>query len=345
MWLLSAVLFLATVCQFLSFTKKVDDFGDNGAYLLAAHSIHDWNFDNAPVKQFWGMSYVIALASSLPFLSLRSALLLICGVCSLASVLFAYQLWGPWIAGYFAVVNFDWLQRSFLGGAEPLFVVLLFASLVCMRAQRWVLGSLLASFATVVRPVGVFALLAIGLVLLFRREYRRFAICTGVGAVIGILYLLPFWIYFHDPLYQFHRYQKYDWNSGLAIALPFQALASSFLHNQEPLTNVALTLGWIILVLVGLLAASRKSFRPYVHEHIAEFVFVFFYSVFLFTYNSGWARAEFPRFALPVVPFVLKALERWVPKSRIALYATCVVGSVLAACSAVGIHNVFAALH
>jgi hypothetical protein len=92
-WLLPAVLFLTTVCQFLSFTRKVDDFGDNGAYLLAARGIHDWNFDNAPVKQFWGMSYVIALVSAFSIASVR--LVVDLRRCSLASVLCAYQLWGP----------------------------------------------------------------------------------------------------------------------------------------------------------------------------------------------------------------------------------------------------------
>lgn len=344
LWLLSVVVFMVVVSHFQSYTLKVDNFADNGAYLGAARAIHDWNFKGVIVKQFWGLSYVVAFLSFLPAVSLRTALLLTCGVCSLVSVLLADQLWGAWIAGYFAILNFDWMQRSYLGGSEPLFVALLFAAFLCSREERWTWAAVLAALASVVRPIGIFALLALGLVLLFRREYRKFLICTSVGALIGVLYLLPFWLYLHDALYQVHRYQTSDWHSERALDLPFKALVFSFLHNHEPLTNVILTLGWIGFVLVGFLAMSRRSYRPYIGEHKPEFLFAFLYLAFLLTYNSEWARAEFPRFAIPLVPFVLSALEPWVPKSRIALYAVCVIGSILAACSAIGIRNVLPAL-
>jgi hypothetical protein len=344
LWVLTAVLFVVVVSSFQPFAAKVNDFGDNGAYLDAARAIHDWSFRNVTVKQFWGLSYVVALFSFVPALSPRSWFLLVCGACSLASVLLAYQLWGAWTAGYFAVLNFDWMQRSYLGGSEPLFVALLFASFLCLRKTRWVWAATLAALASTVRPLGVFALFAIGLVLLFRGEYLKLLICTGVGTIIGALYLLPFWIYFHDALYQVHRYQAADWRSGPAIGLPFRALASSFLHDRGPWTNVLLMAGWILFILVGFLAMSRRSFRPYISEHRPEFLFAFLYLGFLVLYNSGWARAEFPRFAIPLVPFVLTALEPWVPKSRIVLHTACVVGSVLAACSAIGIRNVLPAL-
>jgi hypothetical protein len=344
LWVISAALFLTVVCHFRPFIALVDDFGDNGAYLDAASAIHHWNFHNVIVKQFWGLSYAIALFSFLPGLSPRTVLLLICFGCSLASVLLARQLWGGWIAGYFAVLNFDWMQRSYLGGSEPLMTALLFASFVCMRRERWLSAAVLAALASIVRPLAVFALLAIGLVLIFRREFRKLLACTAAGAIVGILYLLPFWFYFHDALYQVHRYRTSDWHSAAALGFPFQALVSSFLHNRQPLTNVLHMLGWIGFVLAGFLAMSRRSFRPYLAGHRAEFLFGFLYVAFLFTYNSGWARAEFPRFAIPVLPFVLVALDPWVPKFRSVLYPVCVIGSVLAACSAIGIRNVLPAL-
>jgi hypothetical protein len=343
-WVFSAVLFVSVVSHFRPFMATVDDFGDNQAYLDAARAIHAWNFHNVIVKQFWGLSYAVALFSFAPGLSPRTILLLICSACSLTTVLLAYQLWGPWTAGYFTVLNFDWMQRSYLGGSEPMFVALLLASFVCIRKERWVWAALVAALASVVRPLAIFALLAIGLVLLFRREYRKLLICIGVGTIIGVLYLLPFWLYFHDALYQVHHYQTYDWRSGPAIGLPFRALVYSFLYNRGLLTNTLLTLGWVVFVLAGFLVMSRRGFRPYIAEHRPEFLFAFLYFAFLFTYNSGWSRAEFPRFAIPLVPFVLAAVEPWVPKSRFVLYLGCAIGSVLAACSAIGIRNVLPAL-
>jgi hypothetical protein len=345
LWILSALLFAAVVSHFESYLTEVDKVGDNVAYMDAAYAIRAWSFQNVTVKQFWGLPYAIVLLSFVPTVTLKAALLLVSLSCSLLGVLLIERLWGGWIAVYFALLNFDWMQRSYLGGAEPLFAALLFASFFLVRRERWVFATVLGALATLVRPVGMLELVAIALVLLSKREYRKVIACTTVGAIIGVLYLIPFWIYFHDPLYQVHRYQTSDWNSGSAVGLPFHALASSLLHTPGPITNFALTSGWIILVIVGFLAMFRKGFRATINARSAEFIFAFLYLGFLLTYNSGWARAEFPRFAIPLLPFVLAALEPWLPKSRSGLYAVGAVSSILAACSAIGIRNVLAALH
>jgi len=94
----------------------------------------------------------------------------------------AYRLWGGWIARLFAILSFDWLQRSYMGGSEPFFVALLFGAFWAVRRERWALAALLASCATVVRPLGIFALIGIGLLPLWRHDYRRFA--TATAAVI-----------------------------------------------------------------------------------------------------------------------------------------------------------------
>ena len=344
LWFLAAVLFVIVLTHFQSYAGKVDDFGDNGAYLRAANAIRHWDFRGVAVKQFWGLPYLIACLSWLP-ISARTCLLSICIVSSLVSVLLAWHLWGPWIAGFFTVLNLDWFQRSLLGGSDPLFVALLFLSFWAIRKERWVEASALAACATLVRPLAIFALLGIGLVLLSRRDYKKTVVCTALATLIGALYLLPFWIYVHDPLYQFHQYKRNDWQSGSAIGLPFRAIALSFLHDRGPWTNVALTLGWIIFAFVGFCAMGRKSFRHHIQEHRAEYIFAFFYLVFIFTYNSvAWARADFPRLVIPVLPFLLLAFDRWLPRSRYVLYGLGMVSSVLAACSAIGIRNVLAAL-
>jgi hypothetical protein len=344
LWLFVASLFVVVLTRFQTYTAKVDAFGDNGPYLQAANAIRHWDFRGVTAKQFWGLPYLIAGVSRL-HVPARSSLLLICIVSSLVSVLLAYQLWGPWIAAFFTVLNFCWIQVSLLGGAEPLFLALLFSSFWLIRKERWLWASGFAALATLVRPLGFFALLGIGLALIFRRDYKKALACTFFAVLIGGLYLLPFWIYFHDPLYQVDQYRLYDWQAESAVSWPFRAILLSFLHNREPWTNVTFTLGWITFALVGLCAMTGKGFRQYIQEHRAECIFAFCYLIFLFTYNSVvWARAEFPRFVIPVVPFLLLAFDRWLPRSRYVLYGLGVVSSVLGACSAIGIRNVVAAL-
>jgi hypothetical protein len=116
----------------------------------------------------------MAALSGLTGVSDRTALLLISFPSSFLGVALAYRLGGGWVAGFFAVLSFDWMQRSYLGRSEPLFVALLFGSFVGARKERWLLAALRASLATVVRPLGVFALLGIGDTLLWKRAYRKF---------------------------------------------------------------------------------------------------------------------------------------------------------------------------
>jgi hypothetical protein len=346
LWLLTLIVFVTVIVHFESYASKVDNFGDSSAYMTAASGIRKADFRDIHVKQFWGVSYVMALVSFLCGGSIRTSLLIVSGVSSLIAILLAQQLWGGWIAAFFAVLNFDWLQRSYLGGAEPFFMVLLFASFLAARRGRWILASVLAAGATVTRPVGVFALIALGLVLLARKEYRKLTFSTAVAVLIGALYVLPFWIYFGDPLYQVHSYKTNDWHSGPPITLPFFTIGNSFLHDQQPLTNVMLTMGWVLFVLVGLLLMARKSYRQYIRERPSEAWFAFLYIAFIFTYSSSaWALADFVRFAIPALPFVLLALSDRLPRSRALLYSLSVLSAALAASSAIGVKNVVHALH
>ncbi len=245
------------------------------------------------------------------------------------------------MAGFFAVLNLAWLQVSHLGGAEPFFMALLVGAFWAARREHWILASALASFATVTRPVGILALIALGFTLLSRRDYRKLFLCVGLSLAIGTLYLLPFWIYTGDPLFQVHRYRANDWQSGSPVGFPFHAIGESLLHSNSPWTNLIFTSGWIILILVGVLAMTRSRFRDFFREHPAEGLFAILYSTFLFTYNSPqWARAEFVRFSIPILPFVLVSLSDRIPKSRILLYAMGTITAALAALSAIGIRNV-----
>ena len=339
--LLTGLLFAATILPIQSYPATVDNFGDSSAYVSAASAIAHWDFRGVQIKQFWGYPYAMALVSRLTSIPERYSLLVVSCVSSLLGVWLAYKLWGGWVAAFFAVLNFDWMQRSFLGGAEPLAVALIFGSFLAFRRDRYLLAALLAALSTVVRPLGIFCLVGIGVVLLYRREFKKLSMAMLTGALVGILYVLPFWIYFHDPLYQVHRYKTSDWHSGSAIGLPFAAIGNGFAHDHVPWTNLLLTLGWIAFVLAGVALMAQKDFRQYARQHAPEAWFASLYIAFLFTYNSSeWARADFVRFAIPVVPFVLISLCQWIPKSRIILYSLATVSSSLAACSALGIRNV-----
>jgi len=344
--LLSFVLFISVVALARPYAAAVDNFGDSSAYMALASAIRRWDFRGIIIKQFWGLPYAMAGFSKLTGLSDRTALLVFSALPSFLAALFARRLWGGWIAGYFAVMNFDWLQRSCLGGSEPLFVCLLLAAFWSVRQERWLLASLLASLATLVRPLGLFALVGIGLALLSRREFRTLVAATAVGLFVGVLYAIPLATHFGDPLATVNSYHSKQWQGGWLFGFPFYAIIKGTLIYPAPWTNLVLSFSWIFLVVFAVVVMVRSGeFRAYCRDHLVEAAFLVPYLWCLFTYNYPyWARGNFARFAIPILPFVLLALRRWIPRDRRVLWTMGVICSLLAASSALGIVNVVHAL-
>lgn len=340
--LISYGVFLATF--FLlggKFWSRVEDFGDNPGYIRLAAAIHHWQLSGVVVKQFWGLPYAVAAVSLVTTLSETVSLVIVCVLASLFAVAFCYWLWDGWIAIFFALLSFDWFQRSLLGGAEPLFVALLLGSFLALRRNHWLLAAVLGALATVVRPFGVFALIGLGIELLYRRRVRDAAVATGVAAAIGALYAWPVKHYLGNPFGNVALYQQNDWHGHLPFSFPLLAVIKDTFPHNAPWTNLALTWFWILFVLVALVVAIRSGeLRQYTKEHTAEAWFVILYALALYTYSApGWSRSNFPRFALPLLPWVLVFLRRYLPHDRRFVWGLVVVGPVLAAASTIGIRQ------
>jgi hypothetical protein len=222
-------------------------------------------------------------------------------------------------------------------------VALLFGSFLAIRQERWLLAAFLASLATITRPLGVFLLLGIGLTLLWQRQWRPLLSATAIGALIGILYVIPLARYFHDPLATVHSYESTQASATVPLfGVPFYAIIKGTILYPAPFSNLVLTFGWIFLVLIAIVAMLwTQSFHRYAREHVPEIIFAAPYLLSLYCYNYPvWARGNFPRFAIPILPFVFVALRRWLPKDRRLLWLLAPVTAVLAASSAIGIQNV-----
>jgi len=346
-WAVCAVVFVGVISAFRPYMSLVTDFGDTPGYYGIGQAIASWNFSGILVKQFWGVSYAVAAVIKVTGLPGPIAILIVCAACSLLALILAYRLWGGWIALFSLTLNFDWWQRSFLGGSEPLFVALLFASFLMIRKERWLWAALLASLATVTRPLGIFLLVGIGIVLLIRRQWTRFALATLIGVVVGALYMLPLKLYLHDPLATVHSYGPAQAAASSSLfGIPFYAIIVGTLRYPPPWTNLVLSFGWIFLVVAGTVAmAATPGFRRYARAHPAEAIFAALYLLSIYSYNFPyWARGTFARFAIPILPFVFLALARWLPRSlfedRRVIWILSIASAALAACSALGIQSV-----
>jgi hypothetical protein len=345
---LSAAVMWVTAFALHRTSGLVFNYGDNSPYLEVANAIRAWDFHKLNIQHFMGFPYLIALVSMVVHIPAIFALWGISVSASLLSVFLVESLFGGWVAGYFALSNIAWLQLSFLGGSEPLAVALGLGALLAFRRQRLLAAALLASLAVTVRPMMVFVLVGIGLELLVRRKFASFFLALGTALAIAGAYILPLALYFGDPLLTVHSYTTRDYGGGgiagphgHLFGWPFHGIVAGTLAYPAPWTNLLLSFVWIGLVLVGVGMMFSSKFRQYARMHPNEAVFCGLYLVALFCYDYLlWARSNFMRFSIPVLPFVFLAILPFLPKDRRLLWLLSVSTAVLSTLSAVGIRNV-----
>jgi hypothetical protein len=321
------------------------DAADTPSYAVITWAIRTGNLHAlSEVKLFWGVAYVAAAVSSLAPVTDTAAVLLVSFCACLASVALANHLWGGWIAAVFAIISWDWLVASTLGGSETLFVALLFTAFLASRHKRWLLAALAASGSMTVRPAGVLALAAIIAVLVSRRDWRSAAAAGLIGLAIAFAYTLPLRLVRGEGFGYFESYRR-DWIGGFPIGLPFAALAQG-LHAATRPIEIVRPAAWIVSILAAAVAfAVRARPRAYAATWQVETIFAVLYLCVLFTYNAArWAWLEFPRFAIPLIPFALVAVESALPKKRWVIWIAAPVSGLLSAAWLLGFHNVWRAV-
>ena len=346
---LTCVLFDMTAHALKGWRTLILSFGDNDPYVEVATAIRHWNFHGIDIQQFMGYPYAIAAVSLALHLPMDLALSLVAGVASLVSTVLVARLFGTSVAVYFAITNLNWLQTSFLGGSEPLALALGLIAFWTFRRGRPIFAAFFAALATTVRPFMFFALVGIGIALLAQKRYAKFLGALCLGLLVGSLYAWPLAHYFGDPFLTVHSYTSRDYGAthvsgphGHLLGWPFHGIIVGTLIYSAPWTSLILSFSWIALVLAGGLAMFLRDYRRYARAHLDEAIFAGLFLLALFSYDYLiWARATFMRFSIPVMPFVFLALLRWLPKDRRVAWPLAALTSFLAACSAVGIRNVF----
>ena len=178
--------------------------------------------------------------------------------------------------------------------------------------------------------------------LLWRREFKNFLYATVIALLIGAAYAWPLAHYLGNPFANVSAYRQSDWHGGIPYTFPFVTIIRDTFTTPAPLTSIVLTSVWVGLIVAGLtVALIDGELWRYAKAHPAEACFVCIFCLALVTYNSReWARTDFPRFALPVLPWMLVFLYRYLPKKRAVIWTLAVITPVLAAASAIGIRNV-----
>jgi hypothetical protein len=332
---------LAAACVLLAslargYINSVAANGDNYVYALIAGAIRAGRLaEIGTVKQFWGLPYAMVLTGLTLRVDAYQAIAIISVVSMLLTVGLASVIWSRRVASFFVVTNYTFLQFGVFGGAEGLFLALLFLSFFLARRGNWAWAAVAAAAATTVRPLGGLALLAYVTCLLGKRHYKSAIAVAACGLVILVLYGFPIYTQLGDPLANFHGYQSTDWHNQWPLGFPFAAIIENFRTRQNiagstMLGAKAAYVAAHVLLMAGAVAIRARRKRLFLRPQ--EGLFVCLYSAFMLLYNApDWALSIYPRLLLPISPLLLDVFRCRLPRSR-ALLAALAVLVVLFAC-------------
>ncbi|PKL75529.1 MAG: hypothetical protein CVV27_14865, partial [Candidatus Melainabacteria bacterium HGW-Melainabacteria-1] len=219
------------------------------------------------------------------------AMLTVTLLCSgLATVLF-YQLLREtgavrfpfWTAVLSLFLPIRWMIYHSVGATEPLFLVLVFASMLSFLRGRYALAFALCGLSSVTRIVGVLFGLAYLCVLIHQRRWKLIPWL----AIIPIPLLLTFSFY----AWRFGDFWAYfSWNSKLLNPVPLQILMSYAGNNYPQHTELYLLM--YLLYGMGTLLLWRWPL-------------FFWYSLVFYVFNFFIFHEDLSRYYIPIAPFAL----------------------------------------
>ena len=312
--LIGASLLAIAAAGVRAYLDRVQEFPDMASYAEAATAMRHWHLSGIPARQFWGYADAGALLSVLlPGVPMRGVLVIVSTISGCVAVALAHRLWGGWIAVYLTAVGWQWVQREAFGGSEPLFMALVLAAFWANRNAHWRRAVLWAALATIVRPIGIFALGAV----LVRRKPTEVLLGLGIAAIVVGLYGVPL-AFTGDVLGNIHWYAPQMTGGtvwGTLIA-----------GEVSPMRDI-LVVGAITVVLMApfvVFAGEQKG-------RWVENLFALGTSCFLITLNCQPCAWAFPRFAIVSIPFALIVMRQWLPRDDRVVCVLSIVSALIAA--------------
>jgi hypothetical protein len=297
-----------------AYLDRVQEFPDMASYAEAATAMRHWHLSGIPARQFWGYADAGALLSVLlPGVPMLVVLVIVSTISGCVAIALAHRLWGGWIAVYLTAVGWQWVQREAFGGSEPLFMALVLAAFWANRNAQWRRAVLWAALATIVRPIGIFALGAV----LVRRKPTEVLLGLGIAAIVVGLYGVPL-AFTGDVLGNIHWYAPQMTGGtvwGTLIA-----------GEVSPMRDI-LVVGAITVVVM----APFVGFAGEQKGRWVENLFALGTSCFLITLNCQPCAWAFPRFAIVSIPFALIVMRQWLPRDDRVVCVLSIVSALIAA--------------
>jgi len=289
---------VATLAVYLPFLGNMDmiyRYLDGPLYIYVAKTLYvvpDANPFNLPAYYFACHLALFPLAiRALSFVGYDHAMILITIAASTLATVIFYQLLKEfrysvnpfWASVVFIFFPSRWLLYHSIGASEPLFILLIIASLYCYKKDRYLLAFTLAGLASITKIFGILMFGSYLIMLLYEKKYRYIPYLAIIPAFLAANFLV-YQVDYGDFLAYF------KWNGGFMKPVPFMNVLDP--ASKGNTNNAELFMG---LYLIYILGALRLWKRP----ELASFSLIFV-GVMAFVQHP-----DISRYLLPAAPFAL----------------------------------------
>ena len=231
---------------------------------------------------------LIRLFSSMGY---QQAMLFIVIVSSTLAVLIFYMLVKEfkysvdpfWLSVVFIFFPSRWLLYHSIGAAEPLFIMLVLASLYCFKKDWALAACLIAGLATITKIFGLLLFVSYVALFIYKKQYRRLPYALFIPAFLGANFLIYQFIYGDFLAY-------FKWNGSFMCIVPFMDFFSSALKGQTDQAEL-----FMAIYIIYILGALR------LRKHPELFAVALPFALFM---AFVW-HPDISRYLLPIAPLAL----------------------------------------
>jgi hypothetical protein len=196
---------------------------------------------------------------------------------------FRYSVDPFWLSIVFIFFPSRWLLYHSIGAAEPLFIMLVLASLYCFKKDWALAACALAGLATVTKIFGALLFVSYVALFIYKKQYRRLPLTLIIPALLGLNFLVYQFAYGDFLAY-------FRWNGSFMNPVPFMDFFEPALKGS---TNMAeLFMAIYIIYIVGALRLRK---------HPELFAVALPFALFM---AFVW-HPDVSRYMLPIAPLAL----------------------------------------
>ena len=196
---------------------------------------------------------------------------------------FKYSVDPFWLSVVFIFFPSRWLLYHSIGASEPLFIMLVLASIYCFKKDWAVAACVLAGLATITKIFGLLLFISYVALFIYKKQYRRLPYALVIPAFLGLNFLVYQFIY--GDFFAYFR-----WNGGFMTIVPFMDFFSSALKGQTDPAEL-----FMAIYLVYILGALR------LRKHPELFAVALPFALFM---AFVW-HPDISRYLLPIAPLAL----------------------------------------